>query len=116
MTLNATFIVILILSGYGLKSFIESISEKEIKTIAIVFGTSWGVIILVLLTYESFAFATPQEATQYDANTLALLKGVRKELLFADIKRLLIIMLITSGFVFAYLFKKISKELTVAAF
>ncbi len=31
MTLNATFIVILILSGYGLKSFIESISEKDIK-------------------------------------------------------------------------------------
>ena len=115
MTLNATFIVILILSGYGLKSFIESVTEKDLKTIAIVFGTSLGIIILVLLTYESFAFSTAQEAKQYDANTLALLKGVRKEFLLADIKRLLIIMLITSGFVFAYVFKKISKELAVAA-
>lgn len=115
MTLNATFIVILILSGYGLKSFVELVTAKDFKTIAVIFGSAIGIILLVLLTYESFAFITPRETGQYDANTLALLKGVRKELLLTDIKRLLIIMFITSGFVIGYMFRKVSKEIAVVA-
>ncbi len=115
MTLNATFIVVLILSGFGLKSFIELVTAKDFKTIAIIFGSAIGIVLLVLLTYESFAFVTARETGQYDANTLALLKGVRKELLLTDIKRLLIIIFITSGVVIGYMFKKVSKELTVVA-
>lgn len=115
MTLNATFPVILILSGYGLKSFINSISEKDLKVIASVFGGAIGILVLVFLTYDSFAYATAREASQYDANTMALLKGVRKELLLGDLKRLLFILLITSGFVLAYIYKKISKDVIILA-
>lgn len=115
MTLNATFIVILILSGFGLKAFIELVTAKDIKTIAIIFVSALGIVLLVLLTYGSFAFVTARETGQYDANTLTLLKGVRKELLLTDLKRLLIIIFITSGVVLGYVFKKVSKEITVVA-
>jgi len=115
MTLNATFIIILILSGFGLKALVQEFKNKDLKLIASVFGIGLGAIILVLLTYDSFAFATAREAGQYDNNTLSLLKGIRKEFLSADVKRLLIIMLLTSGVVFAYLYKKIKLEVFVMA-
>jgi hypothetical protein len=113
MTLNATFIVIIILSGYGLKSFMSEKTIKDFKIIASVFGAGLVVIALVYLTYDSFAFSTAREAAQYDANTLSLLKGIRTEWLLADLQRLLIIILITSGFVAAYYLNKVSKELIV---
>jgi hypothetical protein len=115
MTLNVTFIIILILSGFGLKSFINAIGNKDIKIIASVFGAGLAILALVFLTYDSFVYSTAREATQYDNNTISLLKGVRKEFLFTDLKRLFIIMIITSGFVIAYLYKKISKEVIIAA-
>jgi Bacterial membrane protein YfhO len=115
MTLNATFIIILILSGFGLKAFINASRNKDIKIIASVFGAGLAILALVFITYDSFAYSTAREATQYDNNTLSLLKEVRKEFLFSDLKRLLIIMIITSGFVAAYLYKKIGKELIIAA-
>jgi uncharacterized membrane protein YfhO len=109
MTLNATFITILILSGYGLKSFINAVSEKDTKIVASVFAVGLSIIGLVFITYDSFAYATANEASQYDANTLNLLKGVRKELLLIDLKRLLMLMVITSGLILAFLLKKINK-------
>ena len=115
MTLNATFIIVVILSGYGLKSLLSANTDKDFKIIGSVFGAGLAIIALVFLTYDSFAFSTAREAGQYDANTLSLLKGIRQEWLAADLQRLLVIMLVTSGFVAAFLFKKISKELIVGA-
>ena len=115
MTLNATFIIVVILSGYGLKSLLSANTDKDFKIIGSVFGAGLAIIALVFLTYDSFAFSTAREAGQYDPNTLSLLKGIRQEWLAADLQRLFIIMLITSGFVAAYLFKKVSKELIVGA-
>ena len=101
MTLNATFIIVVILSGYGLKSLLNANTDKDFKIIGSVFGAGLAIIALVFLTYDSFAFSTAREAGQYDANTLSLLKGIRQEWLAADLQRLFIIMLITSGFVFS---------------
>lgn len=115
MTLNATFITILILSGFGLKSFFQEISAKNIKIPISIFGIGLAIIALVFFTYNSFAYATPMEASQYDNNTLSLLKGIRKEFLLIDLKRLAVIMLITTGIIAAYLLGKLKKDLTIIA-
>ncbi len=113
MILNATFIIILILSGFGLKALINISTPKDIKTILIVFGIGLVSVILVLLTYDSFSFTNAKEIGQYDNNTLTLLKDIRKELLLSDIKNLLLIMVLTSGIVTAFLFKKINKPFLI---
>lgn len=115
MILNATFITILILSGYGLKAVINKSSDKDKKIILSVFGIGLISIIFIWLTYDSYSFSKPNEAVQYDANTLNLLKEIRKELLSNDIKSLLTIMLVTTGFIVAYLYKKIKLNLFVIA-
>ncbi len=116
MILNATFLVILILSGYGLKGVVNNFSsDKDRKIILSVFGIGLAFTIYVFLTYSSNSFTTPNEATQYNANTLNLLKEIRAELLSNDIKNLLIILLITTGFVVAYLYKKIKLNVFVVS-
>lgn len=115
MTLNATFIIILILSGFGLRAMLEANLKKDFKIIASVFGAGFLIIGYVYISYPSFTFTTPAEVSQYDANTLSILKGIRKEFLLIDLKRLLIIMVITSGIVAAFSFNKIKKEIFVGA-
>jgi len=113
MTLNATFIIILILSGYGLKTFLETRTDNDKKIIFGIFGAGIAILLFVYFTFESYSYATPRETSQYDPNTLALLKGVRKEFLFTDLKRLFVIMFITSGFIVTFLIGKIKKEIIV---
>jgi len=115
MILNTTFPVILILSGYGLKAVVNNSSDKDKKIIFSVFGIGLLSILFVLFTYNSYSFTTPNEAGQYNANTLNLLKDIRKELLSVDIKNLLIIMVITIGFVSAFLYRKIKLNIFVFA-
>ncbi len=115
MILNTTFPVILILSGYGLKAVTNNSAEKDKKIILSVFGIGLLSILFVLFTYSSYNFTTPNEAGQYNSNTLNLLKDIRKELLSIDIKNLLIIIVITTGFLTAFLYRKIKLNVFVFA-
>ncbi len=107
MFVNITFIATLMLAGFGLKSFFEIDIKREIKTIAGVIGAFILVSLYVYISSGSFAYATPVELSRYDAQTLNVIKSIRKEFLERDTIRLLIILLVFGGAVAAYYLRKI---------
>ncbi|MFX0138129.1 MAG: YfhO family protein [Candidatus Hodarchaeota archaeon] len=113
MFLNVTFIAILILAGFGLKAFFKEIQPKDYKWILSIFFGGLGLILIVFVFNDSFSYSTVRETTQYDLQTINLLKGIRKELLIRDVTKLLLIMAAGIGIVGAYLGKKLKFEVAV---
>ncbi|MFZ1292135.1 MAG: YfhO family protein [Melioribacteraceae bacterium] len=113
MILNATFPIILILSGFGLKAILENNSPKDKQIIFSTFLIGLASVIIILLTYSSYSFTTVNEAGQYDANTINILKEIRKELLSEDLKNLLILLVVTIGIVTAFIYKKINSAVFI---
>ncbi|MBK7104711.1 MAG: YfhO family protein [Ignavibacteriae bacterium] len=113
MILNVTFPVILILSGYGLKAIIENNSAKDKQIFFATFLIGLASILVILFTYSSYGFTTVNEAAQYDANTINLLKEIRKELLTNDIWNLIIILGLTIAIITAYIYRKINTSIFV---
>ncbi len=115
MLVNITFIATLILSGFGLKAFIKKASLNEIKVIGGIIGVFIAISLYVLLFSSSFSFATPVELSRYDAQTLNIVKGIRKEFMQRDTIRLLIILLLFSTVIFSYLYKKLRTDYFIIA-
>ncbi len=115
MLVNITFVATLILSGYGLKAFVKEATIKEIKIIGGVLGAFIAIALYVLFFSSSFAFATPTELSRYNPQTMNIIKQIRQEFLHRDTVRLLVILLLFSGVVFAYLYKKLKFDYFVTA-
>lgn len=113
MITNASFIGMLILAAYGIKSLIEGIKESEMKNVYFVFGGAIVLSISLLIFKNSFDFTTARELKQYDANTLKMLKDIRLEFLSKDLVRMFIILLLGTGFIFGFIKKKIKTEFFV---
>ncbi len=113
MILNVTFPVILILSGYGLKAVIENNTQKDKQIFFITFFIGLTSILIILFTYSSYEFTTLNEAGQYDANTISLLKEIRMELLSNDLQNLIIILILAIGIITAFIYKKINTTVFV---
>lgn len=111
MMANITFISLLILSGYGMKSFLAFEYPKDTKLLAGILGAALFVPLIVLFLKSGFSYLLPSETKQYDSNTITLIKNIREEFLTADTMKLLWIMLIASGVMLLYFFRKIRVEL-----
>ncbi|MCK5455521.1 MAG: YfhO family protein [Melioribacteraceae bacterium] len=113
MLVNITFLIILVLSGYGIKGIIQNYSSKDLKWITSIFGGAIVLTIGILLFSDSFAYTIAAEAGRYDANTLNAIKDIRKEFLIADTQKLLIYLILATVVTSGFLFKKIKLELFV---
>ncbi len=110
MILNITFIMTLILSGYGLKAIVEGVRDKDFKWVMSVFGIAIIIAGGILLLSNTFSYMTSIEPRRYDANTIKVIKTIRKEFLVSDTRTLLIFLIASAGIVAAYLKKKIKIE------
>lgn len=111
MMANITFIALLILSGYGIKSFIEMKHPEDAKLLAGLFGGAILFAVVILITKDSFSFIGPNEAGRYQPETINLLKEIRKEFLTTDTIRLLIIIGLTAAAATAFYFRKIKADI-----
>lgn len=114
MMANISFIALLILAGYGLKSLLELEHPRDTKLLLGVFGFAASIGLAVIFMKEGFSYLGANESGRYDANTLSIIKTIRQEFLTADTIRMLLIVIFTSGISIALLFKKIKKEIFVA--
>lgn len=110
MMANITFIAILILSGYGLKSITEIKHPDDTKLLIGIFGGAVVFAAAVLLMKDSFTYLGANEAGRYEPQTLDLLKDIRKEFLTTDTTRLLIMLVFTAAATLAYYFKKLKND------
>jgi len=109
MAANITFIVLLIMAAYGIKGLMQKFQEKDLKPIFLILGA--GVIFSVSLYFlaDTFSYTTAGDK-RYDANLVNVLKGIRKEFLMADVKKLILFSALFSGLVFTFIKNKIKKE------
>ncbi len=114
MILNVTFIVILLLSGFGLQGLIKNYKKEDLKFISTIVGLAVLSLAYIFISYESFQFSTLREQQNYDANTLNALKEIRIELLLADLNKIMIFTLGITATIFLFIFNKIDKLLFVS--
>lgn len=110
MIANITFIALLILSGYGLKSLLKMKHPEDTKILVSILGSAILFVGAILLFKDSFAYMTPAETGQYSAETLDVLKDMRKEFLTADTTKLLLIMVTLAAATLGLFFRKIKKD------
>ncbi|MBN1301633.1 MAG: YfhO family protein [Melioribacteraceae bacterium] len=111
MIANITFIALLILSGFGIKSLFEMKHPRDTKILVSIIGSAVVFIGAILIFRDSYAYTTVSEAGRYEPQTLNLLKDIRKEFLTKDATRQLIILLITGAAVMAFYFRKMKAEI-----
>ena len=110
MMTSMTFISTFIMSGYGLKALLFKVKEKDMKWVLGIFGAAIGLVLLLLLFSNSYSYMRADEIGKYQGETLAIIKNIRKEMLVRDSVKLLILLTIVGGAIWAFLSKKI-KEL-----
>lgn len=110
MMTSMTFISTFIMSGYGLKALLFKVKEKDMKWVLGIFGAAIGLVLLLLLFSNSYSYMRADEIGKYQGETLAMIKNIRKEMLVRDSVKLLILLTIVAGAIWAFFSKKI-KEL-----
>ena len=114
MILNVTFPSLIIIGGFGLNSlFSKSLSIKDKKFILYTFVGGAAAAVLIYLFKDSFAFTSAREAGRMDANSLNIMKGIRKEFFAADTLRVIFILAAATAAVWAVLEKKIKVQSAV---
>lgn len=109
MIANITFIAFLILAGYGISAFL-TMSKNDLKKISIILGSIFVIGVAVYLFRNSFSYAGANDAKIYKPEVLNILIEMRKEFLEADLIKMLITLVISSGLIFAFIFNKVRKE------
>ncbi|MDD4962067.1 MAG: hypothetical protein PHX07_07500, partial [Candidatus Marinimicrobia bacterium] len=107
MIVNMIFIVLIILAAYGIRAAFEAAKNKEWKLFAGVFGAAAGSLLLILLFSGGFSYELPGEATRYGAQTLELIRNIRKDFLQADTLKTLLLVLAGGGLMLARSFQKL---------
>lgn len=115
MFAHITFIATFILGGFGIKALLTEMNGNDYKKILYVFGGGALVLVIILITKDSYEYLGPNEATRYNAQTLEIIKNIRMEFLTTDTVRVLILVLLTGSVSLAFVFNKIKKELAAAA-
>ncbi|MDD5582209.1 MAG: YfhO family protein [Candidatus Marinimicrobia bacterium] len=109
MIVNMTFISLLILAGYGLKSLFHPSEKKKDFLELYLFGGGIIFILLLLLLRGSFSYMAPGEAGRYPRETLTILQTIRKEILTGELLRAFWVTLFAGVAVTAWRFKKLAK-------
>ncbi|MDZ7764215.1 MAG: YfhO family protein [Melioribacteraceae bacterium] len=115
MFAHITFIATFILGGFGLKALFTEIKQNDYKKVLYVFGGGALFLLIILFTKGSYEYIGPNEAGRYNQQTLEIIKNIRIEFLTTDTIRVLILVGLSGLTALGYLFRKIRKELAVAA-
>ena len=107
MIMNVIFLALIILAGYGIKAAVEEAKKANWKLIAGVFGAAAGLLLVILIFSGGFAYEKAGEAARYGAQSMTLIKGVRKEFLQADTLKALVLVLASGGVLIALSLKKL---------
>lgn len=109
MSVTVTFFIVALLAGFGLMSLMKMLQEKfefkDHKQLFIVIGSFIGLGVLVWIIGQGFSFAKIGEG--YDAQTIAVLKTIRKEMFDGDMLRYLALIAMSGVAIIVYLMKKI---------
>jgi hypothetical protein len=111
---NITFMALIILSGFGIKSLFEMEHPKDTKFLVSVFGSAIVFALAILLFKDSFSFVGPNEVGRYKPDQLSLIKEIRKEFLTTDTIRLLILTALAAATTLGFYFRKIKGDLFTA--
>ena len=112
MIANVTFISFLILSGFGITSFLQ-MTKNDIKKILIIAGSIFVIGVGIYLFRNSFTYAGMNDSKIYKPEVLNILIEMRKEFLESDVIKMLITTVISFVLIFAFVFRKIRKEVFI---
>lgn len=112
MIMNVIFLALIVLAGYGIKAAVEEAKKANWKLIAGIFGATAGILLMILLFSGGFAYEKAGEAARYGAQSMAIIKNIRKEFLQADTLKALALVLVSGGILIALSFKKLKTTLT----
>lgn len=111
MIMNVIFFALIILAGYGIKAAVEEAKKANWKLISGIFGAVAGLLLIILMFSGSFSYEKAGEMARHGAQTMTLIKGVRKEFLQADTLKALLLVLSAGGVLIAFSFKKLKSVL-----
>jgi hypothetical protein len=114
MSVTVTSFIVSILAAYGLhylssQPIIKSLKENKSIVYILAGFLAMGVIILIVSQGFSYSFVRDN----YDPRILDLIKTARKELLFQDLIRYFVLLILAGATIIAYLFRKISFHILI---
>jgi len=112
MIMNMIFLALIILAAYGIKAMIEKASKREWKEIAYVFGSAVGLLLIIYIFSGGFAYEKSGELARYGAQSMEMIKHIRKEMLQADLFKAIMLVLATGSVLLLHAFKKLKTTLT----
>lgn len=114
MILTLIQFILVILSLYGLKGFVEGFDIKKYKTLLIISGTLFVIGLVPLLNPGMLSYTSAGDA-QYASNpqVLDMLKTARMEMMVQDTVRMLIFIVFFVGILSTFYFKKINRDILI---
>lgn len=112
MIMNMVFLALIILAAYGIKAIVDKAAKGEWKEIAILFASLTGILVLIYVFSGGFAYEKAGELSRYGAQTMTMVKNIRKEILQADFLKAILLVLATGAVLILYSFKKMKVALT----
>jgi len=107
------------LAGFGIHELVSRLKELDPKKAIRIIGGVFAVFLLLgiipLLMRNTLPLARGQEIQNYSSEVLALLKSARFDLLKADALRMLALVAVAFGFVYAYMKNWLNKSLFIGA-
>ncbi len=93
--------ILAVLAGYGLSDVLQNKKEKLYSVVLINFAIFFGIGLLVYLFSGQFSFVSSSD--RYDAQSLEVIKNIRKEFLLSDTLRFVVYLFLSFGFIMAYI-------------
>ncbi|MBN1997369.1 YfhO family protein [candidate division KSB1 bacterium] len=117
MILTMIYFTFTLLAAYGFMYIYNSSAEEKkrlLKTVYIVLGISIFIGILPLVLTPVFNFVKAGEAAAYPQQTLELLRKIRADMLYGDLKRYFILAILCMSCIFLFIRDIINKYLFAA--
>ncbi len=101
--------IVAVLAGYGLSDVLQNKKEKLWTVVLINFAIFLGIGLLVWLFSGQFSFVSPSD--RYDAQSMAVIKNIRKEFLLSDTLRFFVYLFLSFGLIVAYIKKWLKSKI-----
>ncbi len=108
MILVLVEIVLAIFAGFGINDILKREKKNLWKVALINFAIFLGLGLFVLAISGQFSFVGPND--RYDAQSMMIIKNIRKEFLFSDLYRYFILLIITFAVIAVYLKNLLKKS------
>ena len=109
MILTLIMFIVTLLAAFGLDALLELLRGKtggnSLKKIYAIWGGLAGVLVVLYFLSSSFSLAQPQEAGQYGAQVMEMLRRIRLEILQDSLLRTLLFLILGGALLFSGLKK-----------